>query len=96
MRLVDTVRCRNMLVFIKLDTKPCRRPKKANPAYKGKWYAPMVDNPAYIGEWKPRQVPNPAFFEDLDPVKSLKKIVRRAFVFADDFFVPDRFVNLRH
>ena len=36
----------------------------------------MIDNPAYIGEWKPRQIPNPAYFEDLSPVKSLKKIVR--------------------
>jgi hypothetical protein len=52
-----------------------KRPKKANAAYKGKWYAPMIDNPAYIGEWTPRQIPNPAHFEDLDPVKSLRKIV---------------------
>ena len=86
MRLVDTVRCRDMLVFIELDIELCRRPKKANPAYKGKWYAPMIDNPAYIGEWKPNQIPNPAFFEDFDPVKSLKKIVCRPLVSAYDFF----------
>lgn len=48
---------------------------KANPSYKGKWYAPMIDNPAYIGEWAPRKIPNPNYFEDLNPVKSLNKIV---------------------
>jgi len=53
----------------------CVRPKKANPAYKGKWYAPMIENPAYKGPWKPRKIPNPSHFEDLTPVKSLKKIV---------------------
>jgi hypothetical protein len=51
-------------------------PYKANPDYKGKWYAPMIDNPAYKGEWAPRKIPNPAYFEDLEPVKSLPKIVR--------------------
>ena len=49
-------------------------PYKANPAYKGKWYAPMIDNPAYKGEWAPRKIPNPAYFEDLTPVKSLVPI----------------------
>ena len=48
---------------------------KANPKYRGKWYAPMIDNPAYIGEWAPRKIPNPDYFEDLEPVKSLNKIV---------------------
>lgn len=48
---------------------------KANPAYKGKWYAPMIDNPAYKGEWAPRKIPNPNYFEDLTPVKTLSKIV---------------------
>lgn len=52
------------------------RPNKPNPLYKGKWYAPMIDNPAYIGEWAPRKISNPDFFEDLDPIKSLEKIVR--------------------
>ena len=52
------------------------RPYKPNPAYKGKWYAPMIDNPAYKGEWAPRKIPNPDYFEDLTPVKSLNKIVR--------------------
>ena len=49
---------------------------KANPKYRGKWYAPMIDNPAYKGEWAPRKIPNPDYFEDLTPVKSLNKIVR--------------------
>lgn len=48
---------------------------KANPAYKGKWYAPMIDNPDYKGEWAPRKIANPDFFEDLTPVRSLSKIV---------------------
>lgn len=39
----------------------------------------MIDNPAYKGEWSPRQIPNPAYFEDLNPVKSLNKIVRPAY-----------------
>ncbi|KAG2087435.1 Calreticulin-domain-containing protein, partial [Suillus cothurnatus] len=46
-----------------------KRPYKANPAYKGKWYARMIDNPAYIAEWAPRKIANPDFFEDLEPVK---------------------------
>jgi Calreticulin family len=53
-------------------------PHKANPAYKGQWFAPMIDNPAYKGEWAPRKVPNPNYFEDLTPMKSLSKIVRFA------------------
>ena len=55
---------------------------KANPKYRGKWYAPMIDNPAYKGEWAPRKIPNPDYFEDLTPVKSLNKIVRRLYVVA--------------
>lgn len=51
-------------------------PFKANPDYKGKWYAPQIDNPAYKGEWAPRKIANPDFFEDLTPVKSLNRIVR--------------------
>jgi hypothetical protein len=50
---------------------------KPNPAYRGKWYAPMIDNPDYKGEWAPRSIPNPNFFEDNDPIKSLEKIVSR-------------------
>ncbi|KAF5392514.1 hypothetical protein D9757_002225 [Collybiopsis confluens] len=49
-------------------------PMKANPEYKGKWYAPMIDNPEYKGPWAPRKIANPNFFEDLNPVKSLSKI----------------------
>lgn len=52
---------------------------KPNPAYRGKWYAPMIDNPDYKGEWAPRKIPNPGYFEDNDPVKSLEKIVSRFF-----------------
>jgi hypothetical protein len=43
------------------------RPNKPNPAYKGKWTAPLIDNPEYIGEWKARQIANPAFFVDNHP-----------------------------
>ncbi|ETL32858.1 hypothetical protein F441_14995 [Phytophthora nicotianae CJ01A1] len=53
-----------------------KRPTKANPAYKGKFYAPYIPNPAYKGEWKPRKIPNPNYFEDehparLDPIGAL-------------------------
>lgn len=59
------------------DAKFCLdSPFKANPAYKGKWYAPMIDNPAYKGEWAPRKISNPSYFEDVEPVKHLNKIVR--------------------
>ncbi|PFH49057.1 hypothetical protein AMATHDRAFT_63988 [Amanita thiersii Skay4041] len=51
-----------------------KRPYKPNPDYKGKWYAPMIDNPAYKGQWAPRKIPNPEYFEDMSPVKSLRKI----------------------
>jgi len=47
---------------------------KANPDYKGKWYAPMIDNPAYKGVWKPQKIANPDYFEDLDPAHSIKAI----------------------
>lgn len=40
---------------------------KKNPAYKGKWYAPMIDNPAYKGVWSPRKISNPDYFEDNHP-----------------------------
>lgn len=43
----------------------------------------MIDNPAYKGEWTPRQIENPAYFEDLEPVKSLGKIVSDTVVGAD-------------
>lgn len=36
---------------------------KRNPAYKGKWHAPLIDNPNYKGIWKPRDIPNPDYFE---------------------------------
>lgn len=53
-------------------------PDKANPDYKGKWYAPLIPNPAYKGPWAPRQIPNPAYFEDKTPIKSLPQIVSRS------------------
>ena len=53
-------------------------PYKANPDYKGKWYAPLIPNPAYKGPWAPRQIPNPAYFEDKTPIKSLPQIVSRS------------------
>lgn len=37
-----------------------------NPAYKGPWFAPLIDNPAYKGVWKPKKIANPAYFE-VDP-----------------------------
>ena len=49
-------------------------PTKANPNYKGKWHAPLIDNPAYKGAWAPRKIPNPGFFEDKTPVQSLHRI----------------------
>ncbi|RLN87501.1 hypothetical protein BBJ28_00004794 [Nothophytophthora sp. Chile5] len=45
------------------------QPTKANPAYKGKFYAPYIPNPAYKGEWKPRKIPNPNYFEDEHPAR---------------------------
>ena len=45
-----------------------------NPAYKGKWNAPLIDNPAYKGEWKPRQIPNPEHFVDDAPLYHIGKV----------------------
>ncbi|CAZ84531.1 unnamed protein product [Tuber melanosporum] len=42
-------------------------PEAPNPAYKGKWSAPMIDNPDYKGPWAPRKIPNPDYFEDKTP-----------------------------
>lgn len=79
-------------------TQPCRHvypmltrkialnsPFKANPKYKGKWYAPMIDNPEYKGEWAPRTIPNPGYFEDFEPVKHLNKIVRSLMGYCFEF-----------
>jgi len=52
-----------------------KHPYKANPAYKGKWYARMINNPAYIAKWAPCKITNPDFFEDLEPVKHPNNIV---------------------
>ena len=76
MQLLDVANGRGKHIpLLQLSRLTRGRPLKANPAYKGKWYAPMIDNPAYKGVWKPRLIPNPGFFEDLTPAKSLKKIV---------------------
>lgn len=40
---------------------------KKNPAYKGKWTAPLIDNPDYKGPWAPRKIANPDYFEDKAP-----------------------------
>ncbi|RLN67575.1 hypothetical protein BBJ29_001983 [Phytophthora kernoviae] len=53
-----------------------KRPTKANPVYKGKFYAPYIPNPAYKGEWVPRKIPNPSYFKDdhparMDPIGAL-------------------------
>jgi calnexin len=45
-----------------------------NPAYKGKWSAPMIDNPAYKGEWKPREIPNPDHVKDDAPLTNIGKV----------------------
>ena len=44
-----------------------------NPAYKGKWSAPLIDNPAYKGVWKPRDIPNPDYFKDDVPLSNIGK-----------------------
>ncbi|KAL9369680.1 hypothetical protein Peur_040879 [Populus x canadensis] len=48
---------------------------KRNPAYKGKWHAPLIDNPNYKGIWKPQEIPNPAYFElekpDFEPIAAI-------------------------
>ena len=48
---------------------------KRNPAYKGKWHAPLIENPAYKGIWKPRDIPNPDYFElkkpDFEPIAAI-------------------------
>jgi calnexin len=48
---------------------------KQNPAYKGKWHAPMIDNPKYKGIWKPQEIPNPEYFEldrpDFDAIAAI-------------------------
>jgi len=40
-----------------------------NPAYKGKWFAPMINNPGYKGKWKPAKINNPDYFHDPEPFK---------------------------
>jgi calnexin len=48
----------------------------ANPEYKGKWRAPLLDNPNYQGKWTPRRIENPEYFEDNNPFSRLTPIVR--------------------
>ena len=45
-----------------------------NPAYKGKWSAPMIDNPAYKGVWAPRDIPNPDYVKDDTPLAHIGKV----------------------
>jgi hypothetical protein len=42
----------------------------ANPKFKGKWKAPMIDNPNFKGKWMPKKIPNPEYFFDDTPLKS--------------------------
>ena len=49
-----------------------------NPAYKGKWTAPLIDNPDYKGVWAPKKIPNPNYFEDKSP-SDFNKIVIDSF-----------------
>ncbi|CAK7336002.1 unnamed protein product [Dovyalis caffra] len=48
---------------------------KKNPAYKGKWHAPLIDNPNYKGVWKPQEIQNPDYFElekpDFEPIAAI-------------------------
>jgi hypothetical protein len=53
---------------------PCLCFLLQNPAYKGKWSAPIVDNPAYKGVWKPADIPNPDYEEDSDPLTNIGKV----------------------
>ena len=53
---------------------PTPPPAKQNPAYKGKWSAPMIDNPAYKGVWKPREIPNPDHVKDPAPLTNIGKV----------------------
>jgi len=47
---------------------------KANPAYKGKWSAPMIKHPGYKGVWAPKRIENPAYYEVTNPVQDLAPI----------------------
>ena len=53
---------------------PSPPPRAQNPAYKGKWSAPMIDNPAYKGVWAPRNIPNPDYYQDPTPLKNIGKV----------------------
>ena len=46
----------------------------ANPKFKGKWHAPMIDNPNFKGIWKPKKIPNPDHFDDPNPFQNLAPI----------------------
>ena len=43
-----------------------------NPAFKGKWTAPLIDNPDYKGEWEQKKKPNPDFYTVEYPAKAWK------------------------
>ena len=40
---------------------------KNNPAFKGKWSAPLIDNPSYSGIWEAKKIPNPNYYEATRP-----------------------------
>lgn len=40
-------------------------------AYKGKWFAPLIDNPEYKGPWAPRQIPYVA--EEWSPCPAIRR-----------------------
>lgn len=49
-------------------------PPQQNPAYKGKWSAPLIDNPKYKGPWKARDIPNPDYVKDEAPLAHIGKV----------------------
>jgi hypothetical protein len=50
MRALGSREC--LFVFAVRMLKGFPQPNKSNPAFKGKWYAPLIDNPLYKGIWK--------------------------------------------
>ena len=68
--------CRPSLTFSHL---PRLNPTQQNPAYKGKWFAPMIDNPKYKGEWKPKEIPNPDHVKDPAPLTNIGKVRAETF-----------------
>ena len=72
-------RCVMHVSMLRARARPAAQPPRnrthpQNPAYKGKWSAPLIDNPAYKGEWKPRDIPNPDYFKDPKPLSNIGKV----------------------